>query len=108
MSDGMSDAAAMYRRQALKEARERYPNMEIVEQNWTNFHNWKDNKVTYLADIINALTNEKDKLAKCGQCRGMGKEKVIYVHEKWLKHDIQEVEWCCRKCYGVGLVRNSN
>ena len=107
MSDGMSDAAARYKREALKEAREKYPDLEIVEQNWTKRHDWMDRKTLYLAEIIGLLADKKQ-VKKCGQCKGMGKETVIYVHEKWLKHDTEKVEWCCRKCYGVGFVRNNN
>ena len=106
MSDGMTDAAAMYRQKALKEAKEKYPNREIAERNWTKHHDWDNQKMLYMASIINLLVGDKKNLKKCGQCQGEGKEKVIYVHEKWLKHDREEVEWCCRKCYGVGFVRN--
>jgi len=108
MSDGMTDSAAKFKREALKEAREKYPNLEIVEQNWTKQHDWMERKTLYLSEIIGLLIGDKKSLKKCGQCNGGGREKVIYVHEKWLKHDIDEVEWCCRKCYGVGFVRNSN
>ena len=102
----MTDMAAKFKREALKTARERYPDMEIVEQNWTKHYQWMDQKTLYLSEMMGLLADKK-KLARCKQCGGMGKEKVIYVHEKWLKHDIDEVEWCCRKCYGVGFVRNN-
>lgn len=107
MSDGMTDMAAKFRGEALKEAKMKYPNLEIVEQNWTKHYQWMDQKTLYLSEMIGLLVGDRKKLTKCKQCGGMGKEKVIYVHEKWLKHDIDEVEWCCRKCYGVGFVRNN-
>ena len=103
MSDGPSDMAALHRDKAIKEAKERYPKMEIVERDWRKFYNWKDLQLGHLQLSIREVAVGK-KMKKCDQCKGEGKEHVIYVHETRIVHVTEEVVWDCRKCYGVGLI----
>lgn len=104
MSDGITDAARIYKIRALKEAREKYPSLEIIERDWTKFIGWEDKQKDYLFQIVREIPNTR----KCGQCKGVGKEKVVLVKEKWIEHTIEEIDLECRKCYGIGLVRISN
>jgi len=103
MSDGLSDAAAMEHKDALKKAKKLYPELEIVDWDWRNYDDWMENRLNYLAGVIKSLA-KKETLEECDQCGGKGEETVVYIHEKHIEHTMEKVTWICRMCYGSGFL----